>query len=113
MPTPIIAGPWCSEVGYEVLYWIPFLRWVMEAYRIPRERIVAVSRGGTASWYDRIASRYVEIFDHVATGAAARHAAVAGSLKQHQVSDLDREIADSCFERRCSSLHPRRCCTPR
>ena len=89
----IIAGPWCSEVGYEVLYWIPFLRWVMEAYRIPRERIVAVSRGGTSSWYDRIASRYVEIFDHVQP-ERLRANAVAGSLKQHQLSDLDREIAD-------------------
>jgi hypothetical protein len=89
----IIAGPWCSEVGYEVLYWIPFLRWVMEAYRIPRERMIAVSRGGTASWYDRIASRYVEIFDHVEP-ERLRARAVAGALKQHQVCDLDREIAD-------------------
>jgi hypothetical protein len=24
---PIIAGPWLSEVGFEVLYWVPFLRW--------------------------------------------------------------------------------------
>ena len=23
---PIIAGPWLAEVGYEVLYWLPFLR---------------------------------------------------------------------------------------
>jgi hypothetical protein len=89
----IIAGPWCSEVGYEVLYWIPFLRWVMEAYRIPRERIIIVSRGGTASWYDRIASRYVEIFDYVEP-ARLRANAAGGSLKQHQMSDLDREIAD-------------------
>src|SRR5688572_32616939 len=32
---PILAGPWLSEVGYEVLYWVPFLRWVKAAYRIP------------------------------------------------------------------------------
>lgn len=89
----IIAGPWCSEVGYEVLYWIPFLQWVMEAYRIPRERMIAVSRGGTASWYDRIASRYVEIFDHIEP-ERLRARAVAGALKQHQVCDLDREIVD-------------------
>ena len=37
---PILAGPWLSEVGYEVLYWVPFLRWVKAAYRIPDERIV-------------------------------------------------------------------------
>ena len=28
---PIVAGPWLSEVGFEVLYWIPFLRWWVTA----------------------------------------------------------------------------------
>lgn len=89
----IIAGPWCSEVGYEVLYWIPFLRWVMEAYRIPQERIVAVSRGGTSSWYSGIATRYVEIFDHVAPAELGARAA-AGSLKQRDVTDFDRALVE-------------------
>jgi hypothetical protein len=88
----IVAGPWCSEVGYEVLYWVPFLRWVMEAYRIPRDRVVAVSRGGTSSWYEGIASRYVEVFDHVTPQELSARAA-AGMLKQHDVTDFDTEIA--------------------
>ena len=62
---PIIAGPWLSEVGFEVLYWIPFLRWFQDRYRIDAERIVAISRGGVAEWYGGIAGRYVEIFDHL------------------------------------------------
>lgn len=90
---PIIAGPWCSEVGYEVLYWIPFLRWVMAAYRLPPERIVAVSRGGTSSWYAGIAGNYVEVFDHVQPSELSARAA-AGVLKQREVSDLDRRIVD-------------------
>jgi hypothetical protein len=94
----IIAGPWCSEVGYEVLYWIPFLRWVMEAYRIPRERIIAVSRGGTSSWYEGIASRYVEIFNLVEPARLSARAA-AGVLKQREMSDLDSEIARRAVER--------------
>ena len=24
---PILVGPWLGEVGFELLYWIPFLRW--------------------------------------------------------------------------------------
>src|SRR5688500_20269007 len=43
---PIIAGPWLSEVGYEALYWVPFLRWFCAAYRIAPERLIAMSRGG-------------------------------------------------------------------
>jgi hypothetical protein len=90
---PIIAGPWFSEVGYEVLYWIPFLRWVMAAYRVPSDRIVAVSRGGTSSWYAGIASEYVEVFDLVRPGDLSARAA-AGILKQRESSDLDGQIID-------------------
>ena len=62
---PIIAGPWLSEVGFEVLYWIPFLRWFEDRYRVDRERVIVVSRGGVAEWYRDVAAGYVEMFDHV------------------------------------------------
>src|SRR5215471_1000109 len=42
---PLVAGPWLSEVGFEALYWIPFLRWVKAAFRLDPARVVAVSRG--------------------------------------------------------------------
>ena len=29
---PIIIGPWISEVGFEVLYWVPFLNWAIKAF---------------------------------------------------------------------------------
>src|SRR6186997_2638585 len=62
-PGPIIIGPWLSEVGYEALYWIPFLRWFIRHYDIDPERVIVLSRGGVATWYAGIASRYVEQFD--------------------------------------------------
>ena len=92
---PIIAGPWLSEVGYEALYWVPFLRWLCAAYRIAPARLIAMSRGGTASWYADIASRYVEVFDHASPADLARRAA-EGHLKQRDVSEFDRRlIADA------------------
>jgi hypothetical protein len=27
-PGPILVGPWLSEVGFELLYWIPMLHWI-------------------------------------------------------------------------------------
>ena len=90
---PILAGPWLSEVGYEVLYWVPFLRWVKAAYRIPDERIIVMSRGGTASWYRDISSRYVEILDHATPQELAARAA-AGALKQRDISELDRRLIE-------------------
>jgi hypothetical protein len=62
---PIVAGPWTSEVGFELLYWIPFLRWFTATFAVERERITVVSRGGVASWYDEVAHEYVELFEHV------------------------------------------------
>jgi hypothetical protein len=93
----IVVGPWLSEVGYEVLYWVPFLRWVIAAYRIPATRIVVMSRGGTASWYGDIASRYVEVLDHAAPGELSARA-VAGALKQREMSDLDRRLVKKASE---------------
>ena len=41
---PIVMGPWISEVGFELLYWIPFLNRIVEAYRLDKRRIyIAVS----------------------------------------------------------------------
>jgi hypothetical protein len=46
---PILVGPWRSEVGFEALYWLPFLKWV--AKRVDPARFVVVTRGGAASLY--------------------------------------------------------------
>src|SRR5207237_7231339 len=60
---PIMVGPWLSEVGYEALYWVPFVRWFARQYEVDPSRLVAVSRGGVSAWYADVAHRYVEQFD--------------------------------------------------
>ena len=106
---PILAGPWISEVGYEVMYWAPFLRWVTAAYRIPRERLVVMSRGGTESWYGGIASRYLDVFDYAEPRELAARAA-AGVLKQRERSPLDERLIEEARNaiggRRLRVLHP-------
>src|SRR5688572_30134906 len=64
---PIIVGPWTGEVGFELLYWIPFVRWTVARYGLDPSRLTVVSRGGTASWYGTLAARYVDIFSLVTT----------------------------------------------
>lgn len=88
----IVAGPWFSEVGFETLYWIPFLSWVKRAFRLDPARVVAVSRGGVAAWYRDIAARYVEIWDDLSPEEFARRNAARGLVKQHHRSPLDDEI---------------------
>ena len=39
----IIVGPWTGEVGFELLYWIPFLGWLAEQ-GLAQRRVTVVSR---------------------------------------------------------------------
>ncbi len=62
---PVLAGPWLGEVGFELLYWIPFLRWVVSEFPGLRRQLVIQSRGGVESWYEGLVTRYVDLFTHV------------------------------------------------
>lgn len=62
-PRPVVVGPWLMEIGFELLYWIPYLRAQLARLGIPKERVIAVSRGGAEGWYGDIAGRYLDILD--------------------------------------------------
>ena len=92
---PIILGPWLSEVGYEALYWVPFVRWFTRQYDVDPARVVAISRGGVSAWYGGIASRYVEQFELFTPAEfGARNEARRGESDQKQLglSAFDEEI---------------------
>lgn len=92
---PIVVGPWLSEVGYEALYWVPFVRWFAHQYRIEPERLVVVSRGGTGGWYADVAHRYVELLDLFDPDDFARRNAerqASGDQKQLAATAFDEEI---------------------
>jgi len=59
----LVVGPWLGEVGFELLYWVPFLRWLFTTEGVDPRRVVALSRGGTQKWYGALATGYVEVFD--------------------------------------------------
>ena len=93
---PILVGPWLSEIGFEVLYWIPMLNRFVEHYGIERERLVAVSRGGAQPWYADLAGSYVDAFDffepeQLRERHAAQKAAGSGE-KVWELGGLDAEI---------------------
>jgi hypothetical protein len=58
----ILCGPWRSEVGFECLYWVPFLAHL--AKRVPKfaERAAIVTRGGLAPLYSQIASQGFDLY---------------------------------------------------
>ena len=113
---PIVAGPWLGEVGFELLYWVPFLRWCADRLDVDPDRFVVMSRGGTTSWYRPFASRYVDVFDQVSaeTFRDQHDARVRqlGEQKQNRVTAFDQELIAAAMRRsrvtEWSLLHPSR-----
>jgi hypothetical protein len=93
---PIVAGPWLGEVGFELLYWVPFLAWVAEEFGIDSSRIVVMSRGGTREWYGGVASRYYDALEHLSPDEFRRRnnerVEAQGEQKQGAMSAFDREL---------------------
>jgi hypothetical protein len=84
---PIIVGPWTGEVGFELLYWVPFVRWVVTTYGLPPERLFVVSRGGVSSWYGKLAARYAEVFSYFSPDEF--RVATEEAKKQRRVGKFD------------------------
>jgi hypothetical protein len=94
----ILVGPFLSEIGFEVLYWLPMLARYVERHSIARERVVAISRGGAGVWYADLAAGYVDVFDHLTPAelkeAQRRRVEQGGAQKQFAPSELDERLLD-------------------
>ena len=92
----IVVGPWLGEVGFELLYWVPFLRWFATTFNVAPDRLLIVSRGGTASWYRSFAANYRDIFDYLTPEEFRRRhderVAANGEQKQTQVLAFERQV---------------------
>jgi hypothetical protein len=110
---PLIVGPWLSEVGFEILYWLPFLRWVKTYRHFDPERLIIVSRGGVAPWYEGIGARYIDVFDFFTPEQLKQRndeRIAEGQMKQRALTEFDREVVKLvklAVERRDAELfHP-------
>ncbi|MEW5984274.1 MAG: hypothetical protein AB1806_18130 [Acidobacteriota bacterium] len=92
----VIAGPWLGEMGFEVLYWVPFVRWVTVALGLNPARVTAVSRGGPEGWYRDVAAAYVDVFDVMPADrfreANAERRRALGEQKQIRSTEIDDRI---------------------
>ncbi len=110
----VIIGPWLGEVGFEVLYWIPFLRWFAEKYGLDSARTTVVSRGGVGAWYTRLHECYVDIFDvftpdEFRTTTLALWESTGGLQKQVAMREWDEAVLDRTIGvdwRERAVLHP-------
>jgi len=112
---PILIGPWLSEAGFELLYWIPFLAWAKTYGNLDPSQLVVISRGGAASWYRDLTTNYEDVLsfyspDEFRARNDARIVEQRGRLKHVEISSFDREIIAKVTEKRGLSgvrlLHP-------
>ena len=94
----ILAGPWTGEVGFELIYWIPFIRWFAAEHRVDASRLIVISRGGTDSWYSPLAGRFLDAFD-LATPEEFRQHVTGGPKNQRRVRAFDRILLRRARER--------------
>jgi hypothetical protein len=94
---PIVIGPWISEVGFEVLYWIPMLHRIAARAGWDPDRVTVITRGGAHCWYRDLAAHGIEIFDLLEPDELRDHnerrVVETGGQKHMGVTSLDRELA--------------------
>jgi hypothetical protein len=105
---PVLVGPWTGEVGFELLYWAPFVRWALRKFRIAPERVTILSRGGTPSWYGVDSARYLDVFEVTTPDDFRVRTSV--NRKQRALRSFDRDILrrarGSIPGRAASIVHP-------
>ena len=105
---PVIVGPWTGEVGFELLYWIPFLEWVRSRWDV-RAREIVISRGGVESWYGTAPEAYVDALSLVSADEF-RSATSDEKRKQRRIGSFDERIVAAAAQQRgfgdVAILHP-------
>lgn len=111
---PVIVGPFAGEVGYELLYWLPFVRRVLRERRVDPGRVVVLSRGGAGAWYRDVAARELDVLDFVTSDALREQLEVRkrvrGDLKQLVPDEFDEKLilaAEDELVMQTAVFHPR------
>lgn len=109
----VILGPWLSEVGYEVLYWMPFVRWMVEVSIFDPQQAVLVTRGGAEVWYPGLYREAIDIFSLYSPQEFRRRneerILKIGTQKHITQEEFDRDIIRLVHERvgeQCEVIHP-------
>jgi hypothetical protein len=92
---PIVVGPFRSELGFEVLYWMPMVRWALQQHGIDPGRVVVLSRGGMGGLYS--VGQAVDLYslrtvDQVRLENVV-DAEARGLQKQLTVTEWDRQVS--------------------
>lgn len=108
----VLIGPWFGEIGYEILYWIPFLRWCLAKKIFRKTDVTVVSRGGVRDWYAGIFTDYIEIFDYIDpidySAVTAKRVSTHNTQKAIEISESEINFLHDCNidSSKYTILHP-------
>ena len=112
---PIVIGPWVGEVGFELLYWIPFLNCALRTYRLEIRRLIVVSRGGAratgiaispaSTWTCSACSRSTSI-DRRTRRAGARRDTRSSTASSRWTCDIFERAKEKAGLQQAELLHP-------
>jgi hypothetical protein len=107
---PVLVGPYYGEVGFELLYWLPMIRWAVREFPALEGRLVVVSRGGSGYWWrSSFECRYVDILSLYPPDEYLGE--VKGAFKQRRPSESDYAILGRINEQlgteNAQVLHPK------
>lgn len=96
----VLFGPWTSEIGFELLYWIPYLK---KNFKLENKKIIIISRGGVENWY-KFSNyyKYFNLLDLVSSSEIKNHFDIKKSIggqKQFFFEDFDKKIIQKVKEK--------------
>ena len=89
---PILVGPFTGEVGFELLYWLPLLRWAVREVPELEGRLLVISRGGVEQWWQSFLE--VDYVDILSLYEPAEYVWHKGADKQRLYKDFDDHVLD-------------------
>lgn len=113
---PILVGPWLGNPHWELLYWRPYVSWLLAQFDRSERRVVAVSRAGADPWYRGLGVDYVDLLDLYDPEAYERisedRERATGMRKQRSMADVDQNLLQAVAQRLdlslddCDVIHP-------
>jgi len=91
---PIVIGPWRTEVGFEVLYHLPFMSWLLK--HIESKRIYVITRGGAGVWYPVNSANTLDLYTIRPVAEVRRQTSLDlvrhKAMKHYRISEWDRSV---------------------
>jgi hypothetical protein len=93
---PILCGPFYSELGFEAIYWTPFLAWFRKHVTNFDQRAIIITRGGAGVLYTNIAGQGVDLYALRSVTdvrrAALKQQRKTGLQKQTDITPFDQAV---------------------